>query len=142
LFTAQRSFGPKPKAAGGPPAAEYKPVPVVKTNFEFMIEKDGIDQFLFGPPSGVEKVHNAHRDYVSPKVASRMEFVAKKMREQYIREGIWPTSKIFLDPLRNRAPDDTLQNCHAKQEVAAVIQGREEFDDMDLVFPNRTPFTI
>ena len=27
-------------------------------------------------------------------------------------------------------------------EVAAVIKGREEFDDLDLVFPNRTPFTI
>jgi hypothetical protein len=26
--------------------------------------------------------------------------------------------------------------------VAAVIKGRDEFDDIDLVFPHRTPFTI
>jgi len=26
--------------------------------------------------------------------------------------------------------------------VAAVIKGRDEFDDLDLVFPHRTPFTI
>jgi hypothetical protein len=26
--------------------------------------------------------------------------------------------------------------------VAAVIGGREEFDDVDLVMPGRTPFTI
>lgn len=31
---------------------------------------------------------------------------------------------------------------HAAGEVAAVINGREEFDDIDLVFPHRTPFTI
>ena len=73
-----------------------------------MIEKDGTDQFLFGPPSGVEKIHNAHRDYVSPKIATRMEMVAKKMREQYIREALYPDVKIFLDPLRDRQPGDTL----------------------------------
>jgi hypothetical protein len=26
--------------------------------------------------------------------------------------------------------------------VAAVIKGRDEFEDLDLVFPHRTPFTI
>lgn len=26
--------------------------------------------------------------------------------------------------------------------MAAVIKGRDEFDDLDLVFPHRTPFTI
>jgi len=31
-----------------------------------------------------------------------MEFFAKKMREQYIREAIYPDVKIFLDPLRER----------------------------------------
>ena len=45
-----------------------------------MIERDGMDQFLFGAPPGVEKIHNAHRDVVYPKVASGMEFFAKKMR--------------------------------------------------------------
>lgn len=73
-----------------------------------MIEKAGPDAFLFGPPKGVEKRHNSHRDYVSPKLASRMEFVAKKMREQYIREAIYPDVKIYLDTLRERQPEDTL----------------------------------
>ena len=35
---------------------------------------------MFGPPKGVEKLHNVHRDYVMPKIASGMEFYAKKMR--------------------------------------------------------------
>ena len=99
-----RSFGPKgkPAAGGGAPAVEYKPPAPIPTNFEAMIKKDGIDQFLFGPPAGVEKMHNSHRDYMIPKLGSRMEFFAKKMREQYIREAIYPDVKIFLDPLRER----------------------------------------
>jgi hypothetical protein len=34
--------------------------------------------------------------------------VAKKMREQYIREAIYPDVKIYFDPLRERTLDDTL----------------------------------
>jgi len=30
----------------------------------------------------------------------------------------------------------------ANKEVAAVINGRDEFDDVDLVFPHRVPYTI
>lgn len=101
-----RSFGPKgkPPAAGGTTAiaTEYKAPKPIPTNFEVMIEKDGLDQFLFGPPAGIEKMHNAHREYIIPKLGSRMEFFAKKMREQYIREAIYPDVKIFLDPLRER----------------------------------------
>ncbi len=52
-----RAFGPKGKAAGGPPSAPYVAPPVPKTVFEAMIEKNGIDQFMFGPPPGVTKRH-------------------------------------------------------------------------------------
>lgn len=53
-------------------------------------------------------MHNSHRDYVAPKIATRMEMLAKKMREQYIREAIYPNVKIFLDTLRERKTEDTL----------------------------------
>jgi hypothetical protein len=80
-----RSFGPKGKpaagAATGAIAVEYKEPTAIPTNFQAMIKRDGIDQFLFGPPAGVEKMHNSHRDYILPKIGSRMEFFAKKMRE-------------------------------------------------------------
>lgn len=64
------------------------------------------------------------------------------MRDQYIRDNIYPETKIYLDALRARQPNDTLQNVLANREVAACINGREEFEDVDLVFPHRTPFTI
>lgn len=47
-----------------------------------------------------------------------------------------------MDPLRERQPDDSLQKLHAEKTVAAVIKARDEFEDLDLVFPHRTPFTI
>ena len=34
-----------------------KAPPVPKTVFEDMIEKNGVDQFMFGPPPGVTKRH-------------------------------------------------------------------------------------
>ena len=97
---------------------------------------------MFGPPEGVEKIHNAHRSVISPKLETRIEFIAKKMREQYIREGIYPDVKIVFDALRPRQPEDTLQKLHDNMEVAAVIGARDEFEDVDLVLPHRTPFTI
>lgn len=105
-------------------------------------EEGGEEQFLFGPPHGVEKIQNVHRNYIQPKLGQHIEFYAKKMREQYIRDGMWPETKIFLDAKRARQPNDTLQNLMANKEVAAVINGRDEFDDLDLVFPHRTPYTI
>lgn len=97
-----RYFGPKPKAAGGGAAEPYVPPPSHQTNFERMIEENGTDQFLFGPPSGITKKHQTHRDYAWPKAGQRIEMVAKKFREQYIREAHYPDVKIFLDPLRER----------------------------------------
>ena len=109
FFLGRRFFGAKGKPAGGPGAsAPYVPPPPILTNFEKMIQDNGEDQFLFGPPHGVTKQHNAHRNYIAPKIGTRMEFLAKKMREQYVREALYPDVKIFLDPLRERQPDDSL----------------------------------
>ena len=106
-FTNIRRFGgkgPPAKGGGGPPgaAATYVEPAVPKSNFQGMIEAGGTDQFLFGPPPGVEKIHNAHRDRIYPKLAAGAEFYAKKMRQQYIREGTYPDVKIYLDPIRYR----------------------------------------
>jgi hypothetical protein len=87
-------------------------------------------------------MHQAHRDYVSPKIGTRMDFLAKKMREQYIREAIYPDVKIFIDPIRERQVEDSLEKLHKEKLVAGCINARDEFDDVDLVFPWRTPFTI
>ena len=78
-----RAFGGKPaKGGGGPPgaASTYVPPAPIKTAFEVLVEKEGLDAFMFGPPKGIEKMQNTHRDYILPKLASSMDFFAKKMR--------------------------------------------------------------
>ena len=87
---------------------EYPGEPHFISNFQEMIRDNGTEQFLFGPPDGVEKIQGVHRNYIQPKLGQNIEFFAKKMREQYIRDNIYPETKIFLDAVRARQPNDTL----------------------------------
>ena len=59
-------------------------------------------EFIFGPPPGINKVLGPHRDVLIPKLEGRMEIFAKKLREYYIREGVIPDEKIYIDALRDR----------------------------------------
>jgi len=47
-----------------------------------------------------------------------MEIFAKKLRDFYIREGVIPDQKIYIDTLRERQPEDTIEKCVANKEVA------------------------
>ena len=40
-----------------------------------------------------------------------MDIFAKKLRETYIREGIIPNDKIYIDARRDRQPEDTIEKC-------------------------------
>jgi hypothetical protein len=52
-----------------------------------------------------------------PKLEGRMEIYAKKLRDFYIREGVIPDAKIYLDSLRERQPEDTIDKCIQQKEV-------------------------
>ena len=73
--------------------------------------------FIFGPPPGINKVNGPHRDVLIPKLEGRMEVFAKKLREFYIREGVIPDQKIYINALRERQPEDTIEKCVANKEV-------------------------
>jgi len=47
-----------------------------------------------------------------------MEIFAKKLFNFYIREGIIPDQKIYIDTLRERQPEDTIEMCVANKEFA------------------------
>jgi hypothetical protein len=91
-------------------------VVIQKTPFQTLVENG--QEFIFGPPPGINKVQSPHRDVLIPKLEGRMEIYAKKMREFYIREGIIPDDKIYIDTLRDRQPEDTIEKCVANKEVA------------------------
>lgn len=79
------------------------------------------EKMIFGPPPGINKVLGPHRDVVIPKLEGRMEVFAKKLREFYIREGVIPDAKIFIDTLRDRQPEDTIERCIANKEIAGKL---------------------
>ena len=85
-----------------------------------MMEEDP-NQFIFGPPPGINKVSGAHRDVIIPKLEGRMQIFAKKLRDYYIREGVIPDAKIRIDALRDRQPEDTSERCVANKEVACKM---------------------
>jgi len=64
------------------------------------------------------------------------------MREMYFREGTIPTVKTYLHPSRVRKPTDTLESLMEEKLVPACINGRDEFDDVDLVMEWKTPFRV
>ena len=51
-----------------------------------------------------------------------MEIYAKKLREFYIREGVIPDDKIYIDTLRDRLPEDTIEKCVANKEIAGKFK--------------------
>ena len=60
----------------------------------------------------------------------------------YFREGTISQTKTFLEIAREREPLDTIEKCSADKLVAGVIQQRDEFPDVDLVFNWSVPFLI
>ena len=60
----------------------------------------------------------------------------------YHREGTIDPVKLYLNPTRLREPTDTLEKCIKEQIMPGVIKGREEHDDIDLIFPWNCPYKV
>jgi len=80
-----------------------------------MIEKG--QEFPLGPPPGVNIVKGAHRNVIIPKIEGRMDIFAKKLRDYYIREGVIPDEKIYIDAVRLRQPEDTIEKLRENRLV-------------------------
>jgi hypothetical protein len=87
-----RNFGPKkPGGPGGAAAAPYVPPPDpykgIKDFYQEIADK-GEDGYIFGPPPGITKTYQGHRNHAVPKLEPRMQVYAKKLRDFYWKEGI------------------------------------------------------
>lgn len=102
-YISARFFAP-PKPAGGkggpPTSAPYVPVVVQKTPMQRLIEK-GTD-FPMGAPAGENMVTGVHRDHLVPKLEPRIDVFAKKLRDYYLREGVLPEAKTYIQTVRDR----------------------------------------
>jgi hypothetical protein len=75
-----------------------------------MYEEKGDEAFIFGLPDGLDnKAIGAHRNRMIHKLEPRINLYARKLRQMYFREGTVPSDKTFIDPLRMRTGEDTLQ---------------------------------
>ena len=95
----------------------------------------GEHDFIFGPPAGMNKPLGAHRNRLIHKLEPRIQLYARKLRQMYFREGTIQTQKTFIDPVRLRQPNDTIEAVTLNNKfVPGVIKARDEFDDIDAVW--------
>ena len=99
-------------------------------------------EFVMGTPPVLNKTWGAPRDTMLHKLEPHLDIYARKLRQMYIREGSIPTAKSFLNPIRMRQPTDTLEYCMKEETIPGVIRGRDEFSDVDMVWPWKTPFKV
>jgi len=98
------------------------------------------DEFIMGTPANPKKTRGAHRHDMLHKLEPRIDIYARKLREMYHREGTIPTHKSYLDPVRERQPTDTLEECVKHKLIPGIVTARDEFADWDMVWHWRTPF--
>ena len=111
VYISARFFAPPKPAAGGKggpaSAAPYVPVVVKKTPMQRLIEAG--TEFPMGAPAGENMVTGVHRDHLVPKLESRIDVFAKKLRDYYLREGVLPEAKKYINTVRERQPEDTIE---------------------------------
>lgn len=55
-----------------------------------------------GAPAGENMVTGVHRDHLVPKLEPRIDVFAKKLRDYYLREGVLPEAKTYIQTVRDR----------------------------------------
>ena len=62
-----------------------------------------------------------------------LDLMAKHYRKMYVERAVIDFKKVVLPAKRVRTLDDHVETLMKKKEVAVVIEGRDEFEDVDLV---------
>ena len=71
--------------------------------------------------------------HIENKKFNKTEFLAKKLRHNWIQGGDINTHKHVIPIKRLRDRKDTMFGLLKNKEIAAVIEGREEFPALDFV---------
>lgn len=87
----------------------------------------------------VQTAKELHSQYGSPnrihasKAGNKMEFFAKAIRKMYLLEGCFHSQKHIIPVKRLRNPNDTMISLRKNNELACVIEAREEFKEFNFV---------
>jgi len=60
----------------------------------------------------------------------------------YFREGTIAEQKHYINALRYRLPEDSMEKLAENKQIPAVIAAREEYPDVDLVLPWSAPYQM
>lgn len=77
--------------------------------------------------------YGSDRNYYASKKFSKTEFIAKKFRQMYFKAGDFKTHKHIIPVKRLRTKDEGLFKLLEQREIACLLEGREEFPDIDFV---------
>ena len=102
----------------------------------------GADFSLFGPPRGYRNLRGTSKQKVEFKLDPQFQVLAKMLRNQYLHDGAYATEKSYLNIVRMRQKDDTYENLKKQGLIPAVIERRDEFEDVDIVLPRRAAYNI
>lgn len=70
-----------------------------------------------GVPPGEHLNTTVHRENLQPTLESRIDVFAKKLRDYYFKEGVLPEVKTYLEGVRQRQPEDTMEKLLAQKLV-------------------------
>jgi len=68
------------------------------------------------------------------KLQAVLDYKNKMRDKQKLEFGLLDKQKIVIEAKRLRRPMDTLKYLRDNQEVCALIEGRDEYPEMDIVF--------
>ena len=129
-FANQPQVNKKPNQPLNSKEEELKPEPFIpiekmsSQKIQELSEKNVRNTFYY---HGNDSQRNAEKKY------NVMEFYSKKLRRDYIRSGEIDSHKFEIKVKRIRTKEDTIQKLDKNRETAAIIEGREEFPDIDIV---------
>ncbi len=126
------------KNVGAPPSKiqneEIKPEPFIP------LEKMTIDKIFDQKKKNLKETYyyfGNEKAKLSEKKYNVMEFFSKKLRRDYIRSGELDSHKYIIPVKRIRTKYDTIHSLTKNREIAAVIEGREEFPDVHIVLDKK-----
>lgn len=133
-FATQQVAQKDSETAAKPKEEELKPEPFIP------LEKMSISKIFEAKKKGLKETYyyfGSEKAKLAEKNFNVMEFYSKKLRRDYIRSGELESHKHVIPVKRLRTKADTIESLRKNREMAAVIEGREEFPDVDIVLDRK-----
>jgi hypothetical protein len=101
-------------------------------DMDTLVKKDFVRSVIDSKQENIYYYGSSKRKENQRKYA-QTEFLARRMRQSYLQSGDFSTNKHMIPIKRLRKEGESLFKLMQNGELAGVIEGREEFDDINFV---------